>query len=71
MKTAGAIAAKGKVSLREAKRAINRGMDVDLATGCSIEIDAFAISFASPDAKEGTSAFVEKRKADFKGNLTD
>ena len=71
MKTAGAIAAKGKVSLREAKRAINRGMDVDLATGCSIEIDAFAISFASPDAKEGTSAFVEKRKADFKGSLTD
>jgi len=71
MKIAGEIAAKGKVSLREAKRAINRGMDVDLATGCSIEIDAFAISFASPDAKEGTTAFVEKRKAEFKGSLTD
>jgi len=69
MKTAGEIASKGKVSLREAKQAINRGMDVDLATGCSIEIDAFAISFASPDAKEGTTAFVEKRKAEFKGNL--
>jgi enoyl-CoA hydratase len=70
MKTAGEIAVKGKVSLREAKQAINRGMDVDLATGCDIEIDAFAISFASPDAKEGTTAFVEKRKAEFDGTLT-
>ena len=70
MKTAGQIASKGKVSLRAAKQAINRGMDVDLATGCSVEIDAFAISFASSDAKEGTTAFVEKRKAVFKGSLT-
>lgn len=69
MKTAGEIATKGKVSLREAKQAVNKGMDVDLATGCNIEIDAFAISFASPDAKEGTTAFVEKRKAEFKGSL--
>ena len=69
LKTAGVIATKGKVSLREAKQAVNKGMDVDLATGCAIEIDAFAISFASPDAKEGTSAFVEKRKAEFKGSL--
>jgi len=71
MKTAGAIAAKGKVSLREAKQAINNGMNVDLATGCGIEIGAFAICMASPDAKEGTSAFLEKRKAEFKGRLND
>ena len=69
MKTAGVIATKGKVSLREAKQAVNKGMDVDLANGCAVEIDAFAVSFASPDAKEGTSAFVEKRKAEFKGSL--
>ena len=69
LKTAKEIAAKGRVALREAKQAVNRGMDVDLITGCSIEIDAFAVSFASPDAKEGTTAFVEKRKAEFKGSL--
>ncbi|MEJ2282830.1 MAG: enoyl-CoA hydratase-related protein [Desulfobacterales bacterium] len=69
LKTAKEIASKGRVALREAKQAVNRGMDVDLATGCSIEIDAFAISFASPDAREGTAAFVEKRKAEFKGKL--
>jgi enoyl-CoA hydratase len=71
MKTAGIIASKGKVSMREAKQAVNKGMNVDLATGCGIEIDAFALCFASQDAKEGTSAFLEKRKAAFKGSLGD
>jgi enoyl-CoA hydratase len=70
-KTAGAIASKGKVSLREAKSAINNGMNVDLASGCSIEIDAFSMCYASPDAKEGTTAFLEKRKAEFKGSLVE
>jgi enoyl-CoA hydratase len=65
------IVSKGKVSLRAAKQAINTGMDVDLKTGCRIEIDAFAICLASPDAKEGTRAFLEKRAADFKGGLQE
>jgi len=65
------IVSKGKVSLRGAKQAINTGMDVDLKTGCRIEIDAFAICLASPDAKEGTQAFLEKRAADFKGGLQE
>ncbi len=69
MKTAGSIATKGKVSLRAAKNTVNAAMDVDLKTGCDIEIDAFALCLASSDAKEGTSAFVEKRKAEFKGTL--
>jgi enoyl-CoA hydratase len=62
LKTAKMIAAKGKVSLRAAKQAVNNGLNVDLATGCRIEMDAFAICMASEDAKEGTSAFLEKRK---------
>ena len=69
VKTAKNIVLKGKVSLRAAKQAINSGMNVDLNSGCSIEIDAFSLCMASPDAKEGTSAFLEKRKADFKGSL--
>ena len=69
VKTAKSIVLKGKVSLRAAKQAINSGMNVDLNSGCSIEIDAFSLCMASPDAKEGTSAFLEKRKADFKGSL--
>ncbi|MGB2687699.1 MAG: enoyl-CoA hydratase-related protein [Desulfobacterales bacterium] len=65
------IVSKGKVSLRAAKQAINTGMDVDLQTGCRIEIDAFVICFASSDAKEGAQAFLEKRAADFKGGLQE
>jgi enoyl-CoA hydratase len=68
-KTAAVIAGKGIVSLRAAKEAVNRGYDVDLATGCAIEIDAFALCMASRDAGEGTGAFLEKRKAVFRGTL--
>ena len=68
-KTARSIAAKGSVSLHMAKQTINRGLDVDLATACQMEIDAFALCMASQDAKEGTHAFLEKRKPKFKGNL--
>ncbi len=68
-KTAGIMSAKGKASLRAAKGVVNNGMDVDLATGCAMEIDAFALCYGSEDAGEGTAAFLEKRKADFKGFL--
>ncbi len=71
IKTAKTIASKGKVSLRAAKQAINNGMNVDLTTGLSIEIDAFALCFTSPDAKEGALAFLEKRKPYFKGSLKE
>jgi enoyl-CoA hydratase len=69
-KTAQAIASRGRVSLRAAKQAVNRGMNVDIVTGCQIEVEAFSLCMASPDAKEGTSAFLEKRKAEFKGSFT-
>jgi enoyl-CoA hydratase len=69
VKTAKVIALKGKVSLRAAKQVINGGINVDLETGCSMEVDAFALCMTSEDAKEGTTAFLEKRKAVFKGSL--
>lgn len=66
LKTARSMAAKGRVSLRAAKQAINGGTETDLITGCSLEIDAFALCMASADAAEGTRAFLEKRKPVFK-----
>ena len=69
VKTAKGIAAKGAVSLNLAKQTINQGMDVDLHTGCKMEIDAFALCMASEDAGEGTRAFLEKRKPVFQGKL--
>jgi len=70
LKTANLMAGKGKVSLRAVKRCIDRGFDVDLTSGCYMEADAFALCKASPDATEGMSAFLEKRKPEFKGELT-
>ncbi len=70
MKTANLMAGKGKVSLRAIKRCIDRGFDVDLHSGCYMEADAFALCKASPDANEGMNAFLEKRKPEFKGELT-
>ncbi len=69
LKTAKTIAAKGKVALRSAKEVIHHGTNADLETGCRIENDAFGLTMASVDAKEGTSAFLEKRKPVFKGEL--
>jgi enoyl-CoA hydratase len=71
MDTAMEIAQKGRVALRAAKQAINNGLNVDLGSGLAQEIDAFALCLASSDAKEGTSAFLAKRKPEFKGTLTD
>jgi enoyl-CoA hydratase len=71
MKTAAVIAAKGRVALRAAKQSIDLGANTDLRTGLSIEINNFALAMASPDAKEGLGAFLEKRKAVFKGGLKD
>ena len=71
MKTAAIIASKGRVALRAAKQAINNGLNVDLASGLALENDAFALCLASRDAREGTSAFLEKRKPEFTGALAD
>ncbi len=69
MKTARALAEKGRVALRAVKQVINRGFEVDLMSGCAMEIDAFALCLASPDAREGAMAFLEKRKPNFTGSL--
>jgi len=69
MKTARLLASKGRVSMRGVKHCIDRGFDVDLTSGCFLEADAFAMCMASPDGKEGMSAFLEKRKPEFKGGI--
>lgn len=69
MKTANILASKGRVALRAAKEVIQSGTAADLETGCRIENDAFGMTMTSEDAKEGTSAFLEKRKPEFKGTL--
>jgi enoyl-CoA hydratase/carnithine racemase len=57
------------VALMAAKQAIQKGMDVDLATGLLIERQAFAALFATEDQKIGMTSFVEEGpgKAKFSG----
>ncbi|MBT3387913.1 MAG: enoyl-CoA hydratase/isomerase family protein [Desulfobacula sp.] len=69
MKIAELIASKGRVALRSAKEVVQNGLQTDLETGNRIENDSFGLTMISEDAKEGTTAFLEKRKAEFKGNL--
>lgn len=70
METAKVLASKGKVSMMAVKRCIDRGCDLDLHSGCYMEADNFGYCVATPDGKEGMSAFIEKRKPEFKGELT-
>ena len=67
MKAARAIASKGRASIRAAKQCIDRGFDLELGSGCGLEADNFALCFAGPDAREGMTAFLEKRAPVFSG----
>jgi enoyl-CoA hydratase len=60
------IAVKGPTAVKLAKTCINLGQDSDLATGNSYEIEAFGVCFSSQEPAEGTKAFLEKRKPDWK-----
>lgn len=55
------------VALGLAKEAIVRGSDVTLPQGLEIEADLFGMITTTEDMKEGTTAFLEKRAAEFKG----
>lgn len=61
------IAGKGKIAVQLVKAAVNKGMEMDLARGMAYEAEVFGLSFATEDQKEGMAAFLEKRKAEFKG----
>ncbi|HKC22954.1 MAG TPA: enoyl-CoA hydratase-related protein, partial [Gaiellaceae bacterium] len=61
------IASKGPVATRLAKEAVDRAYESTLELGLEYERRALYLAFASEDAKEGLSAFTEKRKPDFRG----
>lgn len=61
------IADKSPVALSMAKTAVKNAARMNLREGLDSEIDLFALCFSSEDKEEGVRAFIEKRKADFKG----
>ena len=61
------ISNRGPLALQAAKRAINLGMQLDLGSGLEVEILEFGNVCGTKDMQEGTSAFMEKRQAKFRG----
>ena len=67
LETARRIAANGPIAVRQAKRAITVGADIDLKTGLALEIEAYNRTTGTRDRREGVAAFNEKRAANFTG----
>lgn len=63
-----AAIANGPVSVKFAKALVDDGLDLTLDEALDLEADTFGDCFATNDQKEGMKAFLEKRKAAFKGS---
>src|SRR5437763_3002877 len=61
------IIANAPLAVQYAMEAVNKGMEMTLAEGLFLEATLFAVSCATEDKKDGTSAFLEKRQPQFKG----
>jgi enoyl-CoA hydratase len=66
-KLAREIAEKPPVAVRLAKEAILKSFDTTIEMGLEFERKNFYLLFATEDMREGMSAFIEKRKAEWKG----
>ncbi|KAL3927250.1 MAG: hypothetical protein SGBAC_013158 [Bacillariaceae sp.] len=66
LKIAKTIASKGALSVQAAKEAVNAAEELPLHEGLRLERRLFHSLFATQDQKEGMSAFLEKRPADFR-----
>jgi enoyl-CoA hydratase/carnithine racemase len=60
------IIANAPLAVQYAMEAVNKGMEMTLAEGLYLEATLFGLCCATEDKKEGTSAFLEKRPAQFR-----
>jgi enoyl-CoA hydratase len=67
LEVASTIASKGPLAVAEAKAAVNDALQGDHGENLQAEAESFGALFASEDAKEGMTAFVEKREPTFTG----
>src|SRR5579863_2567737 len=61
------IIANAPLAVQYAMEAVNKGMEMTLSEGLYLEAVLFGVACATEDKKEGTTAFLEKRAAAFKG----
>ncbi|HEX3033431.1 MAG TPA: enoyl-CoA hydratase-related protein [Bacillota bacterium] len=64
-KLAAMLAAKPAIAIKMAKSSVNTGINLDISSALTLEMQNFLLAFASDDRKEGMQAFVEKRRANF------
>ena len=65
-KVAKTIMEKAPIAIAVAKTTIGAGLSLDMPAASRLEIEAFSAPFGSDDRKEGMTAFLEKRPANFK-----
>jgi len=61
------ISERPPIAVRLAKEAILKSFDTTIEMGLEYERKNFYLLFATEDMREGMSAFIEKRKAEWKG----
>jgi len=61
------LATKPPIAVRYAMAAINKGLEMPFAQACQLEASLFGMVTTTEDMREGTNAFLEKRKPEFKG----
>jgi len=61
------IIANGPLAVQYTMEAVNKGMEMSLSEGLYLEAVLFSVACATEDKNEGTTAFLEKRAAQFKG----
>jgi enoyl-CoA hydratase len=61
------IIANGPLAVQYTMEAVNKGMEMPLAEGLYLEATLFGVACATEDKREGTTAFLEKKPAQFKG----
>ena len=65
--TAGKISENAPLAVRQAKKSVHYGLQMDLLTGYRFEIEAYNRLVDTEDRREGVRAFNEKRKPKFQG----
>jgi enoyl-CoA hydratase len=66
-KLAATLATKAPVAMRYIIDAVNKGLQMSFAEAQVYEATLFGLVASTDDMREGTRAFLEKRKAEFKG----
>jgi putative spermidine/putrescine transport system substrate-binding protein len=63
------LAKQAPIAMRYVLSAVNQGLEMPIAEACVFEATLFGLVASTDDMREGTRAFLEKRKPEFKGRV--